>query len=131
MNEDRSPKTPNQLNLTQRGKAVVAIGLLGAGAVLGIAGKNTVDNINDQNKLYSQTTDPKALENYQNGLIDPEKTIVVTATESGTAWEFAHELKKDGNVQALVNEVAAQVGSDGVQVGEQVVVPRGELDSRP
>ncbi len=111
--------------------AVIGVSaILGAGAATVNAAGNFMDRVQEDHKLDRQLADPKAMEHYLDGSIDPSKVTIVVAPEEGVADQFGKDLHPEGNRQKLVDQIHAQTsanGMPGVQRGEEFVVEADQV----
>jgi len=127
-------KEHGKMTLTNRGKVAVAVGLLGVGAVTGIAAEHFVANRLADNNVYNQLTKDgsNVREEFTKGKIDQNRALMLQAPISGTAWEVADSINanKHGALQTLSDELSGQFGRDSIHKGDAIVVSRQDVDNQ-
>jgi hypothetical protein len=106
---------------------LTAFGALTAGSHV----VETVQNRLEDGRIDSQLSHPDAVADVQAGNIDEKKVVIVKATESGTAWNAAEDLKPTGDIREVSDVISAQVGADGVQAGESFAVDKNDIAQQP
>lgn len=126
-NEHFYRHNPNSFTLTRRGR--IAAGVAGAGlaVLLGASIGNAVSDARADSEIDRQLSSPDALARLQAGHIDSTKVTVVTATESGTAWNMADGLNPTGDIREVSDVINAQAGPNGVQQGDQFVIDEKDI----
>jgi hypothetical protein len=128
------PEQKKPVKLTNRGKAIVAGGLLAVGAAAGTLGHAKYMDIKEDHKMYDELTSGNVYEKYENGEIDRSKVIkiVINQEQAGVPWNVATNINanKHGAVQELSDIISHQVGEDGAQIGETAFVPREDVDHK-
>ena len=127
-----SRANPNKPNYKMRRLAATVLLFIS-----GMVAKEGVDataayfhGVQEDNRLYEQTTKPDAMQRYLDGKIDPTKVVIVSASENSTASQFAEELHPEGDYRKLSDELHGQSdanGIPGVQKGEEFVVPKSDV----
>jgi hypothetical protein len=108
---------------------VAAVGVVTALAA--VKGLNAYNNHVADQRIDAKISNPAAVAEYKAGNIDPDKVVLVTATETQRTWDQAQELNPTGDVREVSDVIGAQVGPDGVQNGEQFLVDKNDVAPTP
>lgn len=119
--------SPNSFPLTRRGRIAAGVAGTGLAVLLGAGIADAVNDARADNTIDRQVSSPDALARLQAGQIDPTKVVVVTAHESGTAWNMADRLNPTGDIREVSDVIDAQAGPNGVQQGEQFVIDKDDI----
>jgi len=59
--------------------------------------------------------------------LHPDEVTPYVAQPGDTPWQIARNFHGEGEIRPLVDELQRQAGVDGLQVGEQVLVPNDQI----
>jgi hypothetical protein len=126
-NKDIHRHNPNSYHLTRRGRIAASVAGASLAVLLSAGIADAVSDAKADNAIDRQVSSPDALARLQAGQIDPTKVVVVTAPESGTAWNMAGSLNPTGDIREVSDVIDAQAGPDGVQEGEKFVIDKNDI----
>jgi hypothetical protein len=124
----------SHIRLTRAGRAAVALAGVAfvAGGIAGAFGHQAVQEQRETAQLRTVLADDElVLARYTHGMLPLDKVTLLSPQEESTAWDLAEQVSNGSNVSELArNQISPQVGEDGVQVGELVVVETALIDTQ-